>query len=103
MSGTVTKPVPGRPSPRLAWWLSVLLPGAGQAYVGQLWLAPLFTAAWIVSIFGMLDVLTTFRHSPYQVPFGLCAFLLGGGAWVISPWLARRRAGRMTGHGTLYR
>jgi len=91
-----------RPDPRLAWWLSALLPGAGQAYLGQLLLAPLFCAAWIVSIFGMLDVLTTFHHSPYQLLFGACAILLGGGAWVLSPRLARRRAEQMTAHGAIF-
>jgi len=101
MSGTAPQPGLNRPSPRLAWWLSALLPGAGQAYLGQLWLAPLFCAAWIVSIFGMLDVLTTFRHSPYQLLFGACAILLGGGAWILSTFLARRRAERMTAHGAV--
>ena len=100
MLGTIPQP---RPNPRLAWWLSILLPGAGQAYMGQLLLAPLFCAAWIVSIFGMLDVLTTFRNSPYQIPFALCALALGGGSWILSPLLARRRAECMTAHAPLYR
>ena len=102
MTAEASQSVPSRPDPRLAWWLSVLLPGAGQAYVGQLVWAPVFAAAWGVSLFGMLDVLTTFRGSPYQVLFGLCAVLFGGGSWVLSPCLARRRAERMTAHAALF-
>jgi hypothetical protein len=51
----------------------------------------------------MLDVLTTFRDNPYQIPFGLCALLLGAGAWILSPTLARRRAKQMAAHAPLYR
>lgn len=103
MNGTAPKHSSTRPDPRLAWWLSVLLPGAGQVYLGQLWLAPLFSAAWLISIFGMLDVLTTFRDSPYQIAFGSLAVLLGGSAWTLSPLSARRKAERMAAHAPLYR
>jgi len=49
------------------------------------------------------DVLTTFRGSPNQIPFGICAVLLGAGSWILSPMLARRRAGKMAAHAPLYR
>ncbi len=63
----------------------------------------LFAFAWVLSILGMLDVLTTFRGSPRQIPYGMCAVLIGGGSWILSPFLARRRAESMTSHAPLYR
>jgi hypothetical protein len=103
MKGMSPKPHSYRPNPRLAFWLSILLPGAGQAYLGQLWLALILAAAWFFGTVGMLDVLTTFRGHPYRPLFGACALLLGGGAWGLGPVLARRRAERMTAHSALYR
>ena len=103
MNGTEKPKDLGGPSPRLAGKLSLFLPGAGQFYLGQFFLGPVFTASWLLAIFGMVDALTTFKNTPEQKPFLLFAFLLGASSWILSPILARKRALKMTAHHPLYR
>jgi|GEM_PF-6052162 len=93
----------GRPSPRLAGWLSAMAPGLGQLYLGRIPEAVLYLGAWLVSVIGMLDVLPTFRGHLNQVPYGLAALAIGLLAYLLGIGLAVRAARRMDRPGAVWR
>jgi hypothetical protein len=85
---------PDSPDPRVAAWLSALLPGLGQLWVGSLLLAPLFAAAWLVALFGMLDLASSnVLRSRAEWPLLVAADVaLGAGAWFMAVRHAHARA-----------
>jgi hypothetical protein len=94
---------PARPSPVLAAGLSAVLPGLGQLYLGKFLTGILFGAAWLVSFFGMLDVIYHLERDPHRLLYALGALALGGSSWIASVLLARYAAGVMTRHAGIYR
>jgi hypothetical protein len=92
----------GRPNPKLAKWLSIFLPGAGQIYLGSILLGILFMGGWIVACLGMMDLQSSvLKARSYWGFLVLADIAVGVGSWILALWHASAKAEKMAKPGTI--
>lgn len=91
------------PSPRIAFWLSLLVPGLGLFYAGAPLRAALVVALVLLGLGGMADSASFMDRRPEYAYYGALATVVLVAAWWGGAWHARTVAERFRAWPAFYR